>query len=780
MKHGPFIRIFIITTLFCFISTALYAETQPKFDIIPTTATTWSIPSNGFATVSYCVTNRTKITRTLTVSPVPGIVQQTSVVGTAPCATPCSNPFTLAHNQSCFLTLQLDGSQLQGEIVAGPVVCKTNGPGNNTPDPFLCSQPSALNSLHILRTGYEQVLLSVSPTVLGLTENPNSLALPCGAPGVFTVTNHSTTVTAQAVQMTSVTGAAVATSGCSSLAPGASTCTFTVTPGTTHQPPQTVTIQGTNTTATTATVHIAEGIAPISVSPSLLILDIGGPGLALTITNQSACISAKNVTGFLDSTLTLAGVTQTPNPCSASISPSGTCVVTVTPGTNFVLSGLDQFYGTNTTESDIEVEVRPITGASLTITNVSPTTSHPPPSAQTLMLTPNGAAGTIAVQNSSSTVTAINVGSSGLPAGVTQTSANCATILPQGTCTLTYTPGSTIVPTSTFQIVGTNTPAINASVSVTQAQLSISTGSLLLAKNGTFTAQNGCDLEYNCNPGASKTRQLTITNTSSLFTATNVTFSISPALPSQTTISPTAAQGCGNIAPLGHCVLSIAPGTTPTAPAPNAPNPSVLTASGTNTNTVTSSVTVLTYGNSYQSGYVFSMDDTPVLTQSIGGKVSSLSNVATVPWDASSGCNAATPSQCVPVPNTTNFNGVDNTVMIFSALTRAGETPLSFAAGQCVENRTGGYSNWYLPAICELGTDITSTLCKANSGDPLIQNVKNVYNAYPAYPNNVFYWSSTQDGKDTYYFSKVANIPENQSLELWAYYSTPVLCAHVF
>lgn len=777
MVNGLTVRTLIMGVLVYFITPSLFAETQPKFDIIPTTSTTWFLPSNGFATVGYCVTNRTDITRTLTVGPVSGIVQQLGVSGVAPCATPCDNPFTLAHNQSCFLTLQLDGSQLQGEVVGGPVICKTNGPSDNTPDPFLCSQPSAFNSLHIFGIGYEQALLTVSPTFLSLTENPNSLPPPCGEPGVLTVTNHSKAVTAQAIHMTPVTGASVTSSGCSSLAPGASTCTFTITPGTTNEPPQTVTIQGSNTTATSATVHIAEGIAPISVSPPLLILNIGGAGQNLTITNESACISAKSVTGYLDFFLTLAGVTQTPNPCSPTIDPLGTCVLTVTPGLNFVQSGLDQFYGDNTTVSDVEISVWPLSDAFLEITDVNP--SNTP--SQTLLLTPNGSPGTITVKNISPTVTAINVGSSGLPADVTQISSNCATIAPEHSCTLTYLPGSTVVPTSYFLIGSSNTwPAI-ASVSVSYPQLTISQAELLLARDGSFTAASGCNSSpaSDCTVGPSKARVLTISNNTP-FTATNVTYTISPPLPTLTTISP---SGCGNITQTTPCVLTITPGANPSAPAPGVAPPSVLTASGINTNTVTSNIKVLTYGNNFLSGYIFSMDDSTPQTQSIGGKVSSLNNVggnAGLPWDSTKNCEGGS---CVTTDATHLYNGAVNTTNILSAMTAAGALPLSYAAGQCVDYTSGGFNNWYLPAECELGYLPNSGTCtnSADTANPEIQNIYNVTAAFPTtYPNNAYYWSSTEVGGDNTPLAAALNLislayqtPPKSS-------SYPVLCVHTF
>ena len=57
--------------------------------------------------------------------------------------------FTLASHQSCLLTLQIHGNQIPSSITSGPEICKTQGQGNTSPDPFLCSQPSQNNILSI-------------------------------------------------------------------------------------------------------------------------------------------------------------------------------------------------------------------------------------------------------------------------------------------------------------------------------------------------------------------------------------------------------------------------------------------------------------------------------------------------------------------------------------------------------------------------------------------------------------------------------------------------------
>jgi len=125
-------------------STYIHAASQAKFTIMPTTPTTVQVAANGTAIVRYQITNQTKITRILIMTPIASISQTTGGVNA------CANPFMLTPKQSCFLTLQLNGTTLpKAGVHGGPVVCKTKGAGDNSPDAFLCSQASQANSLQI-------------------------------------------------------------------------------------------------------------------------------------------------------------------------------------------------------------------------------------------------------------------------------------------------------------------------------------------------------------------------------------------------------------------------------------------------------------------------------------------------------------------------------------------------------------------------------------------------------------------------------------------------------
>ena len=142
MSKANFLKRLSLSIVALFATFILHAETQPKFALVPTTSPTMQIQATELRTIDYLVTNQTKVMRTLTILPIAGISQLTDRGG-------CANPFTLAPGQSCLLSLQLNGSQLPARVTHGPEICKTNGPGNNSPTPFLCSQPSAINSLNI-------------------------------------------------------------------------------------------------------------------------------------------------------------------------------------------------------------------------------------------------------------------------------------------------------------------------------------------------------------------------------------------------------------------------------------------------------------------------------------------------------------------------------------------------------------------------------------------------------------------------------------------------------
>lgn len=288
--------------------------------------------------------------------------------------------------------------------------------------------------------------------------------------------------------------------------------------------------------------------------------------------------------------------------------------------------------------------------------------------------------------------------------------------------------------------------------------ISASVSDVVLATDGIFTAESGAPQL------PAKARTITITNTGAEV-AVNVQYSVSPALPAGTSISP---ANCGNIAPAASCVVTITPGSTPTAAPNQVPTPSVITFQGTNTPSVTTNAIVLTYGNIYQGGFVFAIDDSTAATTSVQGKVVTQTDQSTgISWSTNDtnivpGINydstTATPVPALPASPPAppyqacdgSFDGLcnSNNIRLYFA---AQAMPINlYAAGYC-DGTISGFNDWYLPAMCELGYG--RALC-GNAGTPTAQNVgSNILGRYYGtalvnFANLAFsppdsYWSST-------------------------------------
>jgi hypothetical protein len=331
---------------------------------------------------------------------------------------------------------------------------------------------------------------------------------------------------------------------------------------------------------------------------------------------------------------------------------------------------------------------------------------------------------------------------SGLPSGVTQVtsgSSQCPTSSTVCASNFSLTPGSSCCLELSFtgsnMPLGNNTvaplisttpatykvqaPALNVIVDTADAILQISKPALGLSVRDTSTnaALTG------------QPRILTLTNNGPQ-TAHQVSYTITPVLPNDTTISPLT---CGDIEPSATCVLTITPGATPSAAAGDSPNPSTITIKGSNTNAVTSEITVLAYGSIYQDGYVYSINDTTSSDVSVGGKVAALTNLSDpYKWTrtfAVTGADSIT-------------DGATNTSAIISNASCNGST-LNCAAYQCSSITTG---NWYLPAICEMGP------ASNGSGSGCVSGYQNMFDNLSflrasCLANQRFagdYWSSTE------------------------------------
>ena len=274
----------------------------------------------------------------------------------------------------------------------------------------------------------------------------------------------------------------------------------------------------------------------------------------------------------------------------------------------------------------------------------------------------------------------------------------------------------------------------NVSVTSLSASLVISSPTLVLAQNGIFTGVSGVPL------AASKPRTLTITNQGQGI-ATSLSIAFNPALSGGTAMDTMVSTACTSATALAHngsCTVTINPGTPSSIGNPPVTNTMTVTAVNASNN-VTAAITTLTYGSLYGDGYVFSIDDSTAPTSSVGSvKVAAMVDQSSVlPWDADPACEA--PSVCTYATGaTSSTNGTNlstpnqgNTYLIWNQLTNTTNSPTfpeaitSYAAGVCVNYVGGGHTDWYLPAICEMGYDAVA----ANSGCgasnlPTLQNMQ--------------------------------------------------------
>lgn len=327
-------------------------------------------------------------------------------------------------------------------------------------------------------------------------------------------------------------------------------------------------------------------------------------------------------------------------------------------------------------------------------------------------------------------------------------------------------------------------------------------------------------------------RVISIANTSRN-PAYNVNYSVS-SLPLGTSISPSS---CGTIAPSSQCDLTITPGSTPSAAISDpSPTPITLNVSGTNTNTLTSSINILTYGSVYQGGYVYAVNDSTPNTSSIGGKVAALTDqsIATI-WSSNGAGNqganvsydllpgiyeTSTTSSGVPTyqlsqfsfdttysntsiypfPSASSFfacdgatDGVCNSANILTLYNTyitnyvdmapspytlsPGPTMLTdYAAGLC-SGTINGYSDWYLPAICELGYDDLGFSPCGTALAPTTQNMQS--NLFDVSIGGLVseYWSSTQSTAQNAWYQDFGTMSQFANGKN---YALKVRCARAF
>lgn len=218
-------------------------------------------------------------------------------------------------------------------------------------------------------------------------------------------------------------------------------------------------------------------------------------------------------------------------------------------------------------------------------------------------------------------------------------------------------------------------------------------------------------------------------------------------LPSDTTVD---SSGCTTIPAGGSCTITIIPGTIPNSSAALSPAPAILNIVGLNTNKLTLDLSVLTYGNIYQGGYFYKAIKT-ISSKNIGGSIAALTdlnNSKSYPWKPVGAVKTVSNAASI-------IDGQTNSRSIL-AVYKTG----NYAAYECSQlrvNETGDaciagvscFTNWHLPAICEIGTGKTySADCSAYANNMM----SNLYNkGIGNFKTNTSYWASTAytTGADT-------------------------------
>ncbi len=243
--------------------------------------------------------------------------------------------------------------------------------------------------------------------------------------------------------------------------------------------------------------------------------------------------------------------------------------------------------------------------------------------------------------------------------------------------------------------------------------------------------------------GNGTTRSLVVSNTSASVITINAVSVPSPALPGSATVDQSAATDCSkvsNLTPGDTCTITIQPGASATSTSActsgTVPTPSVISIIGNGgALTATANVVILGYGCEYQGGYLFAIDDTTPATGSIAGKVAATADQAAafpngVNWspsgardsvwgiDDSSTASQPDPNASSVQPSTLssgqmNCDGINDGSCNTNNIVAYYQPGATYAGGLCrqpLNNSgavcTGGagcYTDWYLPAVCEMG-----------------------------------------------------------------------------
>ncbi len=162
-----FFQFFITVMTVCFIAESYAAGPLWTFATDPYYPPTVSITPVGSATVKYVITNQSSKTHTLVMQPITGLTQVTT-------AGNCPNPFKLAYQQSCTLSLLVSGSTLTNDVRGGPLVCQQGST-------LQCYQPALADILNITRIPLARYVITPSASVNGTITPSTSQIVVAGS-----------------------------------------------------------------------------------------------------------------------------------------------------------------------------------------------------------------------------------------------------------------------------------------------------------------------------------------------------------------------------------------------------------------------------------------------------------------------------------------------------------------------------------------------------------------------------------------------------------------------
>ncbi len=241
--------------------------------------------------------------------------------------------------------------------------------------------------------------------------------------------------------------------------------------------------------------------------------------------------------------------------------------------------------------------------------------------------------------------------------------------------------------------------------------------------------------------GGGAARSMVVSNTSASMITLSSVSTPSPALPAGSTADQSPSTDCSKVAALAPgaaCTITIQPGATSSSAciSGTAPTPSVISIIGNGgALTASANVVILGYGCQYQGGYLFTIDDTTPATGSIGATVVATADQAAafpngVDWSLNGALDSvwgiddsSTPTQPDPnasslqpstlSPGQMNCDGIDDGSCNTNNMVAYYQPGTAYAGGLCRQPLngsgavcTGGagcYTDWYLPAVCELG-----------------------------------------------------------------------------